>query len=247
MNNGILSFDAMKIGEDRIDEFKPLIASLLDCYARMTYASVYAIDVLKNELFHVAKNQMSLGGIVRQEKASQRVNYYERFSHPDDLLVAKAIIKDAASLCSELAEDGNCKCVLSYNMRVRDLRTNRWYSIFHQSTPLILDSHNECRIILCVDQMPVGDVRQNAMLRIGERVWCYDVLQCKWLQKELPPLNFIQKKVLYLAAQGYSMRQSAELMCLSTDAIKKIRKQIFKLLGVQSISQAINHAITLRL
>jgi DNA-binding NarL/FixJ family response regulator len=64
-----------------------------------------------------------------------------------------------------------------------------------------------------------------------------------WTKGETIALRPEEKQVLTLSAQGYTMKEIAELMLRSFDTVKFYRRQIFKKFNVQSITEALTFAI----
>lgn len=78
------------------------------------------------------------------------------------------------------------------------------------------------------------------MHRVGSPEYFeYNLVTHRWDRRSMPTLSDGEKSVITLSIQGYTMSEIADRMCLSTDTIKKYRKQIFEKLGVRNISEAI--------
>ena len=65
---------------------------------------------------------------------------------------------------------------------------------------------------------------------------------CWVSQNEQVELTQDERTMLYLTAQGYTMREIAEQMFKSVDTIKMYRKHVFAKLGVSNISEALVYA-----
>ena len=76
-------------------------------------------------------------------------------------------------------------------------------------------------------------------VKTGE-LWVYDPKARAWVQKSLPILTPMEKRVLTLPATGCSLIEVAECMCKSQNTIKTYRARIFKKLGARNVHEAID-------
>ena len=64
----------------------------------------------------------------------------------------------------------------------------------------------------------------------------------KWKHYQFSPLNKKQKEMLVWAQQGFSLKETADKMNVTTKTIENIRKVLFEKIGVNTIEQAIQYA-----
>lgn len=71
--------------------------------------------------------------------------------------------------------------------------------------------------------------------------------KAEWVQLEKIGLSPQERTMLRLAIQGFSVEDSARLMCRSVDSVKHYRRRLFTKLGCTSMQQAVSIAATVGL
>ena len=64
-----------------------------------------------------------------------------------------------------------------------------------------------------------------------------------WIQVDKPTLKERELEILRLYAQGLTITEIADLICVSPDTIKYYRRKIFEAFEVKSFSEALHFAI----
>lgn len=75
----------------------------------------------------------------------------------------------------------------------------------------------------------------------------YSLDKHKWIKKEGITLSEMERDVLILSAQGYTMNDIADKLCKSVDTIKACKRALFSKLGVKNIAEALSYATNYRL
>lgn len=70
----------------------------------------------------------------------------------------------------------------------------------------------------------------------------YSFSRKEWMYYQYSPLTARQKEMLIWARQGYSLKETAEKMNISSKTIQNMRRIVFEKFGVSSIEQALQYA-----
>lgn len=81
----------------------------------------------------------------------------------------------------------------------------------------------------------------------SETYYEYSLDKHKWIVKNNVTLSGIERDVLILSAQGYTMNEIADNLCKSIDTIKACKRTLFVKLGVRNIAEALSYATNYKL
>ncbi|MGG5577694.1 response regulator transcription factor [Myroides sp. C15-4] len=73
--------------------------------------------------------------------------------------------------------------------------------------------------------------------------WLYEIKQRRWEKKVKPIFTARELSILRFSIQGFSIQETANLLCLSSDTIKFHRKKIIAKCQVHTLTEAIRYAI----
>ena len=80
-----------------------------------------------------------------------------------------------------------------------------------------------------------------------QECWKYNQGKRHWVRKKKTLLNTREKDVLSLSAQGMTVKDISEWLCLSEDTVKCCKRALFRKLESENISAAIGCAANYRL
>ncbi len=227
----------------RVDEY---IRSA-EAFARSTYQNVYIIDYFRQKFLYVSPNSLLLCGLTSEQVMEMSYRFYiEKVPEEEQDMLMESNRAGFAFYNSIPLEEKN-KWYIQYDFHV--INDGGPILINHKLTPLSVTSDGRVWLALCVVSASThtspGHIE---MHRIDSpEYYEYNMLTRRWAKRFMPELNDGEKSVIRLSIQGLTMNEIADRMCLSTDTIKKYRKQIFEKLGVRNISEAIISATNNRL
>jgi DNA-binding CsgD family transcriptional regulator len=134
------------------------------------------------------------------------------------------------------------QCMLSFDFHLH--YDNHQILVNHKSTPMALTPDGDIWLVMAVvsisSHKEAGHI-EFYKLYSHERLE-YSLKSNSWKVCEPITLSPEEQQALTLSAQGYTMKEIAEQMLRSFDTIKFYRKQVFRKLGVQSVTEAVTFA-----
>jgi DNA-binding CsgD family transcriptional regulator len=107
-----------------------------------------------------------------------------------------------------------------------------------------LDKEGQVWLAVCVvslsSKKKIGNVE---MRKIGQiSYWEYSFEEKRWETNSCLLLNDKEKQIQFLSARGFTMNEIADKMCMSVDAIKFYKKNLFGKFEVKNITEALIYA-----
>lgn len=129
------------------------------------------------------------------------------------------------------------------------INNKRKILINHKLTPSVLTADGRIWLATCVvslsSRTSVGHIEIRKMNEI--KYWAYSLESHKWKEKEGLILTNKEKDVLYLSAQGYTMNEIADKLCVAVDTIKFYKRRLFDKLEVKNIAEALSYVTNYKL
>lgn len=116
--------------------------------------------------------------------------------------------------------------------------------INHKLTPIALSKDGKIWLAICIISLASGNKPGNVIIKKpGANIFYqYEFSSQKWKIRNELVLSDIEREVLFLSAQGYTMNDIAELICKSIDTVKACKRNLFSKMEVKNISEAITYA-----
>jgi DNA-binding CsgD family transcriptional regulator len=235
---------ARGISEEKYNEVDVLLRAF-NIISRVTYKSMYIIDWLRKDFLFVANNPLFLGGYTREDVMKMGFKFYKR-QIPEIEQTIFAEINNAGSVFfNSLPVDERCLYTLSYDFNL--LTKNRKTLLNHKITPILLDSEGKVWLAACVvslsSRQDIGNVemRQDGITSYMN----YSFESKQWKKNAGVFLNDKERKILSLAARGFSMKEIAAQTGISINSEKFFRKNIFEKLEVTNITEAVVRVLTM--
>ena len=134
------------------------------------------------------------------------------------------------------------QCMLSFDFHL--CQDNHMTLMNHKSTPIALNKDGAIWLVMAMVSLSshkeAGHI-EFFNFHSRERLE-YSLKNRRWQNHETITLRPEEQQVLSLSAQGYTMKEIAEQILRSFDTVKFYRRQIFKKLHVQSITEAVTFA-----
>lgn len=211
----------------------------VEAFSRSTYQSVYIIDYFRKNFLYVSPNPMFLCGLSPEQMMELGYDFYLKYVPGDEQSLLLELNRAGFAFQSKLPVDERKDWYIQYDFHI--INNGHKILINHKLTPIALTSDGRIWLALCVvsasNHTTPGHIE---MHRVGSPEYFeYNLVTHRWDRRSMPTLSDGEKSVITLSIQGYTMSEIADRMCLSTDTIKKYRKQIFEKLGVRNLSEAI--------
>ncbi|NLO70112.1 MAG: helix-turn-helix transcriptional regulator [Porphyromonadaceae bacterium] len=221
----------------------------IDAFARTTYKSIYLIDYYKQNLPYVSDNPLFLCGKSPEEVQKMGYHFFLDRTTREDLEMLLEVNRAGFEFASRLPDDEKMLYTIGYDFHIIHQVTGRKTLIYQQITPLRLTDEGKVWLALCTASVSSRANSGNVEIftkKLG-RYYTYNLKSGRWQEKEPTKLKPIEKDIIYLSAKGYTTQDIAEELFKSVDTIKFHRKNLFNILGVSNISEAINCAMNLKL
>lgn len=220
---------------------------MAEAFSRSTFLSVYIIDYFRKDFLYVSPNPAFLCGLSPEEMKKMGYRVYIEYVPEEEQQLLLDINRAGFSFFNTIPEEQRKDFFIQYDFHM--MQEGRKVLIHHKLTPIALTSDGRIWLALCVvsasNHTTPGHVR---ICRTGSSDY-YELnpITKRWDKRSMPKLTEGEKSVILLSIQGLTMSEIADRMCLSTDTIKKYRRQIFEKLGVRNISEAIMAAANSKL
>lgn len=114
----------------------------------------------------------------------------------------------------------------------------------HHLTPMVLTKDGRIWLALCTVEVSAYKVPGHIVVRKSnsDMFYEYSLEKHKWFVKKNVVLSEIERDVLVLSAQGYTMNDIADKLCKSVDTIKACKRALFAKLEVRNIAEALSYA-----
>ena len=213
-----------------------------------SYQSVYIIDYYKRGFIYVSDNPLFLCG--NKPSVVQKLGYlfYLKYVPEEDLQLLLEINQAGFSFYHNIPAEQRMEYHISYDFRL--LQPNkRTILINHKLSPLVLDRNSNMWLALCNVSMSSNDKPGNIIIRRlkSNMVYQYDIQKKSWTSQPARNLTLIEKEILMLSSQGFTMKEMSDRLFISASTVKFHRIKIFKKLQVKNISEAIACAANYKL
>ena len=212
-------------------------------FARVTDQGVIVSDMFRKNFLYVSDSPLVLLNHPEAEVLEKGYRFMvENTPHEDQKMMAELI----AALFKSNREMGfkdDDAYTISCNFRF--MIYHRPVLVNHKVTPLKRDADGRVWLALCLVSHSAHSRPGHITATIGNSTsrMYYSFEEHSWTrQDEQVELTQDERSMLYLTAQGYTMREIADRMFQSVDTVKMYRKHVFSKLGVSNISEALVHA-----
>lgn len=217
---------------------------VVKAFARLSYESVYLIDYSRMAFEYVSENPLFLCGHTAQEVQAMGYDFYFRNVPPADLELLNLINAAGFDFYDRLPDAEKKQYSIAYDFHLQGPDGKKTL-INHRLTPLFLTSTGKLWKAMClVSLSPHRQAGNIVIQRQGsDEYWKLDTDSGTWQKAQKPRLSQRETEVLRLYAQGLTISQIAEKMCVVPDTVKYYRRRIFENFGVSSIVEALSYAV----
>jgi DNA-binding CsgD family transcriptional regulator len=217
-----------------------LVIKAAKAFASSVHQGIYVFDCLEKQFLYTSDNMSHLCGqsIEKLHKSSRYLGHIPEEER--DILLE--ICERGKELFSKIPASERLQYTLSYDLHLGNEKKIRL--MHHKLTPILLTDQGEIRVVACTmmlsSQEECGHIK---MKKIGEnRCYEYSLEKHKWEKNVNIELTDIERELLSLSVQGYTVNGIAEKMYRSVDSIKSYKKVLFAKLEVKNIAEAISYA-----
>lgn len=244
-------FTPIHFDEDFKDKDYELVQPYIEfakSLSELTYQSIYLVDYYRRCFLYVSNNPIFLCGESPDKVLALGYLFYFKHVPEKDLKMLLKINVAGFSFFKKLPIEDLTKYSITYDFHLIKSK-GRPLLINHKLKPVLLDKNSNPWIALCMvsvsSQPDAGHVKfQSSELK---KRFELNFKENKWREIEWVKLTVREKEILQYSAQGFTMKNIADKLKISSDTVKFHKKNIFSKLEVYSTTEAVAAAINLAL
>lgn len=229
--------------DEREYEKKDIFLEASTAFARNLYQPVYIVDFYRQNFFFISGNFLYLCGITGEQLNTNVDNLYFDYVPEEEEPMLKEIISKSFELFYSFPKDERRDWTLSYYFHLCYNENKRL--IQHKITPLRITEDGKLWLALCMISLSSRKDSGNVTMRRFQHqdYFYYSIAKKVWYYREGISLTDIEKDLLSMSSQGYTVKEISERICKSEDTIKAYKRKLFAKLGVKNITEAVLLAI----
>lgn len=217
-------------------------------FARIAYQGIFIADLHRDNFLFVSSNPLVLLGHSTNEVMKGGYHFLLDNAPSEDQDAMAEVVVATFNAQHTLKLNGLFEYSISCNFHF--LLNNRPVLVNHKITPLALDAKGNVWLALCLvshsSHNSIGHI--TATMDNSSTGFRYSFSEHCWVkQQSKVELSPDERTMLYLTAQGFTMREIGEQMFRSLDTVKMYRKRVFTKLGVSNITEALAYATSYHL
>lgn len=218
-----------------------LLVNAAKAFARSTHQGVYIIDYFKKNFLYVSENLANWCGMPSSKIKDFGYQLYIDQVPEEELKMLVEINKSGFDLFERLPLNDRLDYTISYDFHLVQGRKRQL--INHHLTPMVLTRDGRIWLALCTVAMSARSTPGHIVMRRSnsETYYEYSLEKHKWQIKHEVALSEIERDVLTLSAQGYTMNEIADKICKSVDTVKACKRALFAKLEVKNIAEALSY------
>lgn len=224
-----------------------LLVNAAKAFARSTHQGVYIIDYFKMNFLYVSENLANWCGVPADKIREFGYQIYVDHVPEEEQKMLIEINRSGFNLFETIPVEERLDYTISYDFHFITGRKKQL--INHNLTPMTLTKDGRIWLALCTVAMSSRSTPGHIVMRKSdsETYYEYSLDKHKWIVKNNVTLSGIERDVLILSAQGYTMNEIADNLCKSIDTIKASKRTLFVKLGVRNIAEALSYATNYKL
>lgn len=211
----------------------------LRAVCRLSYMSMYIIDYERKEFEYVSDNPLFLCNHTPSEVMAMGYAFYFKYVSEEDLEMLIRVNEIGFEFFNRTPLQERKNYSISYDFNLQNGKHK--ILINHKLTPIFITSEGKIWKALCVVSLSSHDVSGNVLLsKTGEdSFWELDLDLGVWNKIEKSTLTERELQTVRLHAQGLTISQIADKMCIAVDTVKFHRRKLFDKLNVRNMGEAL--------
>lgn len=216
----------------------------INAFTRLTYESIYVIDYEKMSFEYVSDNPLFLCGLSAEEVKNMGYEFYFRNVPQEDLEMLSILNEAGFDFYEKLSASEKKLYSITYDFHLIN-KDNKKVLINHKLTPMILTAEGKLWKSLCTVSISNSKSAGNIYIykQGSDEMWTLDTQTRTWQKSSKASLTKKEIQVLQLHAQGLTINEIAEKLCVAPDTIKYYRRRIFERLNVNTVFEALSYAV----
>ena len=232
---------AGEYSEEEYLQMEPVIKAV-KAFVRSTHQCVYVIDYARKGFVYVSENIIYLCGHTAREVEQMGYDLYLQHVPEEELTMLAEINESGFAFFNGVPAEERMGCAIKYDFHL--INGGKKHLIHHTLTPLVMAPNGHIWLALCTITQSARNTPGNIIMRIEKspEYYEYSLTKKTWIKKCDVSLTEIERDILHLSTQGYTMKEIAEKLCKSLDTIKTYKRRLFSKLEVKNITEALSFA-----
>ncbi|MDR2969694.1 MAG: helix-turn-helix transcriptional regulator [Tannerellaceae bacterium] len=217
-----------------------IVVDTLNAVSRITFQNLYVIDYYKKKFLYVSENPLFLCGHTAEEVRELGYGFYREHTFENNHAMLTEIYRAGFDFYEHLPAAEKLQHTMSYDFLLKD--GHEKILVNHKFTPILLTDDGKVWLAACaVTPSSHTASRHLIMYRTGSSAYReYSFDSHSWgEEKQRIALNEKERKIMLLAAQGYTMDEIAEKLGITPHTVKYHKKELFKKLDTENMMEAL--------
>lgn len=224
-----------------------LLIKSFDAMARTTYQSIYVLDFENKNFLYVSDNPLFLCGHTSEEVKELGYPFFMNHIPLAEQEMLREISQTGINFINKLPRDERTFYTIFCDFHL--VSDKKKILVHHKFTPLFLTKEGHIRLAVCT--VSLSSHRRAGHIEIHKSgiapYWKYSLETHRWKEHQGIILNEKEIRILFMSAQGNTMNEMADKLCMALDTIKSHKRKLFEKLNVQNITKAISFATNYKL
>ncbi len=234
-----------KIAEIPVDEYRSVANYIktAEAFSRNMYRPIIIVDLYRKKQIYRSGNFSFFVGRSYEESKKNAYQFYLDAIPENELKEIVTVLRKTHELFLSFPIEERSNLILSYYFHV--ISDGKKRLICQNITPLALTDKGELWLILCTFSLSSRKLPGNFIVKRHNDPDYFQYRPDKgvWYHKEGIMLTSVEKDILLLSSQGYTMKEIAVAFGKSQDMIKAYKRVLFSKLRVSSITEAVFTAV----
>ena len=224
-----------------------LLLNATKAFARATHQCVYVIDYFQKGFLYVSDDIEMLCGEPVEKVQEFGYDLYLKHVPEEEVRMLLEINREGFEMANTIEPEERMQYTISYDFHL--INGKKKQLINHTLTPIMMTRDGRIWLALCTIAPSTKNTPGNVVLKKAGESWyhAYSLTKHQWEVKEAVKLTEMERDILRLSSQGYTMDEIATQLCKSIDTIKTYKKRLFAKLEVRSIAEALSYATNYKL
>jgi DNA-binding CsgD family transcriptional regulator len=216
-----------------------VLKDMVNAVSRIAYQSLYIIDYNKKNFLYVSSNPLFLCGRTSEEVKNSGYLFYINHVPEREQAMLIEINREGFNFYEKIPVGERLNYAISYDFHLISGRKKTLVN--HKLTPMLLTNDGKIWLAVCIVSLSSHSSPGHIIIRkIGQTTfWEYSLEKHCWEGDKKIILIEKERDILVLSAQGYTMNEIADKLCIALDTVKSHKRKIFGKLRVKNISEAL--------
>ncbi len=216
------------------------LVDAVEAFARSTHRCVYIVDLYKHNFLFVSPNIEFWSGKSSEEIKDLGYDFFLDYVPECEQQLLLEINKKGYELFKGIPKEERPDYIFSYGFHI--INGDKHRLVNHSITPMAMTKDGHIWLALCTFSLATRKTPGNVvMMKTGTNFYYeYSLVTQEWTIKAIMPMSRMEREILFLSSQGYTMTSIADKLCKSVDTIKSCKRALFSRLKVKNIAEALS-------